>query len=643
MSTTALSSFSQSTGTSPTPTTDLSIFQLLDHGIRTVQQILILYTSSSIIPLTEIPLTLQPILVSLRTVFSTAPQTDNGSRGTTASIPQPSEIATLSSTSVSPAVLYTLILHTRRLLWDIIHSGKWMNVSIHVRLWYLLCACYEASYRLHTGSRWNDEKTKNHDDNRQFLKDAIQCIDIGYMLGPPPPRSFSLDSTLDASLTTLTSLVSNPGTANSNMEDMDAVVNKVTVHVYVLANHIMQSLTTLNSLSTVPSTEQDIIRDISFDTTSLLSLSSPSPTAVILPIIRLRQPSLMDFYQNYMVRQQPVIITGIVDQWPAYKKESNHYWGNLNYLRSIGGLRTVPIELGATYMDPNWSTKLITLEQFIQCYIHNPSIDTEPFDNNNTTASLSSSSSVTTVNDRSKKGYLAQFPLFDHIPALRQDIRIPDYCGLVLPSSSSLTGLSETDKEDNNAVTSLSSSSSSLSITGSISSSIPSTTETEPQILAWFGPASTVSNLHYDKPYNLLSQIIGYKRVRLYSPQYSKELYPYEGLMNNTSPINPEVYDTAATKEIIKTINETERRSDKYPTTEPPLKHHRTDPVTFDTISREREEERINQEKYYPSFTSSLPHYDLVLQPGEILYIPPGWWHHVRSLSISFSVSFWWQ
>lgn len=32
-----------------------------------------------------------------------------------------------------------------------------------------------------------------------------------------------------------------------------------------------------------------------------------------------------------------------------------------------------------------------------------------------------------------------------------------------------------------------------------------------------------------------------------------------------------------------------------------------------------------------------------VLAPGEMLFIPPGWWHHVVSLSPSFSVSFWWD
>ena len=30
------------------------------------------------------------------------------------------------------------------------------------------------------------------------------------------------------------------------------------------------------------------------------------------------------------------------------------------------------------------------------------------------------------------------------------------------------------------------------------------------------------------------------------------------------------------------------------------------------------------------------------LAPGDALLIPRGWWHYARSLSVSFSVSFWW-
>lgn len=41
--------------------------------------------------------------------------------------------------------------------------------------------------------------------------------------------------------------------------------------------------------------------------------------------------------------------------------------------------------------------------------------------------------------------------------------------------------------------------------------------------------------------------------------------------------------------------------------------------------------------------TANLDFMDCVLEEGEMLYIPPKWWHYVRALSISFSVSFWWS
>jgi hypothetical protein len=31
---------------------------------------------------------------------------------------------------------------------------------------------------------------------------------------------------------------------------------------------------------------------------------------------------------------------------------------------------------------------------------------------------------------------------------------------------------------------------------------------------------------------------------------------------------------------------------------------------------------------------------DLVLAPGEALFLPVGWWHHVRALDLSISVAF---
>ena len=40
---------------------------------------------------------------------------------------------------------------------------------------------------------------------------------------------------------------------------------------------------------------------------------------------------------------------------------------------------------------------------------------------------------------------------------------------------------------------------------------------------------------------------------------------------------------------------------------------------------------------------AAAPFLDCALAPGDALYIPPGWWHYVKSTSRSFSVSWWWR
>lgn len=44
----------------------------------------------------------------------------------------------------------------------------------------------------------------------------------------------------------------------------------------------------------------------------------------------------------------------------------------------------------------------------------------------------------------------------------------------------------------------------------------------------------------------------------------------------------------------------------------------------------------------FPEFAEA-PYLDCVLQPGDVLFIPVQHWHYVRSLELSFSVSFWWS
>lgn len=44
----------------------------------------------------------------------------------------------------------------------------------------------------------------------------------------------------------------------------------------------------------------------------------------------------------------------------------------------------------------------------------------------------------------------------------------------------------------------------------------------------------------------------------------------------------------------------------------------------------------------FPDF-SKASYQECVLRPRDVLFIPQQHWHYVRSLELSFSVSFWWS
>merc|ERR1712060_851400 len=110
---------------------------------------------------------------------------------------------------------------------------------------------------------------------------------------------------------------------------------------------------------------------------------------------------------------------------------------------------------------------------------------------------------------------------------------------------------------------------------------------------AWIGTRGTVTTLHSDQGENLLCQVAGFKYVRLYGLDQTPKLY--------ASHLRAETKNA-----------------------------HGASPVRIEQPDLQK----------HPDFADA-EYTETLLSPGDILYIPSGHWHYIRSLSTSFSVNFW--
>lgn len=277
------------------------------------------------------------------------------------------------------------------------------------------------------------------------------------------------------------------------------------------------------------------------------------------PVPILLDPSLQAFEKHMQhpesqdLGPEPLVIHDLLTEWPALSK-----WKQISYLRlkSIGGRRLVPVEVGKNYVDSGWGQSIITFNKFLDDYV----LDTTELSGN-------------------AMGYLAQYDLFEHVPALRNDIMIPDLCyATCSPPHCSSPFFSK-------------------------HSAMPRLED--PILNAWFGPAGTVSPMHTDPYHNILAQVVGRKYVRLYAPREHNKLYP-KGVeeggvdMSNTSSV---------------------------------------DVGLMAGMDGSNDAQKLAMEEFLLFETAEFV--EVILEPGDCLYIPLGWWHYVRSLSVSFSVSFW--
>ena len=105
----------------------------------------------------------------------------------------------------------------------------------------------------------------------------------------------------------------------------------------------------------------------------------------------------------------------------------------------------------------------------------------------------------------------------------------------------------------------------------------------------WLGPAGTVTPLHCDYDDNIFAQIWGTKRIFLSPPHHDVFLYPNEAnAILFGSPFDPEAPD-------------------------------------FERFPLARQASMI----------------ECIINPGELLYVPAGWYHQVRALTFSLSANRW--
>ena len=105
----------------------------------------------------------------------------------------------------------------------------------------------------------------------------------------------------------------------------------------------------------------------------------------------------------------------------------------------------------------------------------------------------------------------------------------------------------------------------------------------------WLGPSGTVTPLHCDYDDNIFAQVWGSKRIFLAPPHHDAFLYPSEAnAILFGSPFDPEAPD-------------------------------------FEKFPLARQALMI----------------EVIVNPGDLLYVPAGWYHQVRALTFSLSANRW--
>ncbi|EXJ57341.1 hypothetical protein A1O7_07688 [Cladophialophora yegresii CBS 114405] len=345
------------------------------------------------------------------------------------------------------------------------------------------------------------------------------------------------------------------------------------------------------------------------ETNDAFVVDSVSVPSLGFPVETLDHPSLTEFAKHIQQRREPAVLTNVLGHWPALDKwKSISFWLEI----TLGGRRLVPIEVGRSYTDDDWGQKVVPFREFLTHYIQ------RQFDHGPNSESANGG----------QTGYLAQHDLFKQIPALRNDIAVPDYCYLDAPpaEAGSPVALAKAKESAKRTTKPIATPSMACSSSSEGDTADEADLEAEPQMHIWFGPAWTISPLHHDPYHNILCQVAGKKYVRLYSPDHSKALLPKRG--DEPAPHSRPPEDLGELSDVLYPDGQEQDTIDMSNTSQIDVAAMELSPLE-------------DWDDVYPGI-SRVPYVECVLEAGQALYIPIGWWHYVRSCSVGISVSFWW-
>eukprot|EP01126_Amoeba_proteus_P060626 TRINITY_DN8041_c0_g1_i1.p1 TRINITY_DN8041_c0_g1~~TRINITY_DN8041_c0_g1_i1.p1 ORF type:complete len:173 (+),score=31.23 TRINITY_DN8041_c0_g1_i1:562-1080(+) len=122
----------------------------------------------------------------------------------------------------------------------------------------------------------------------------------------------------------------------------------------------------------------------------------------------------------------------------------------------------------------------------------------------------------------------------------------------------------------------------------------------EKNSMIWIGTKGNITPLHYDRCHGFLCQLKGSKKLTLFKPKDTNNIYQ----------VSPETGCSHTSRLCVEAL--------------------------FDPPRREQELRK------FPKASRVKPRY-CFLQEGDCIYIPPGWWHHVEHITNSISVTLAWD